>query len=123
MAPKPPPPPTTLTLRGKRDSHPGTVDKKRAKRTPAQMEEFRAGIEAKKQMLFDKKESGIQKAARIEDELEDEDEANDREGNNPPPTTTTKVLRPRPTKTPEPAERDLSTLSAPLRTMLISSVS
>ncbi|KAJ7687656.1 hypothetical protein B0H17DRAFT_682684 [Mycena rosella] len=123
MAPKPPPPPSTLTLRGDRDPHPGKPDKARTKRTTAEVQRDKAVKMAEKTAAAAKKKDGIDKAARVEDKLEAEDRANERDGNHPPPTTITKTLRPRPAKEASTAEQDPSTFSAAFETILTSSVS
>ena len=117
-----PPPPPVRPQREGRNGHPGLVDKKRAKRTPAQKKRDDEEKAAVKQGAAQKKQSGIEKAAMIEDRLEAEDMANDRDGNNPPPTNVKKVLRPRPAKS-DTAEQDPGKFSAPFSTILTLSVS
>jgi hypothetical protein len=122
MPPKPAPPPTTLTLRPDRDAHPGEIDKARHKRTPDEMKKLRQDTAARKTEAAEKRKAGIAKAAVVEVRQESEDQANDRDGNNPPPTTIQKVLRCRPEQTTEPSNEGSGMFSALLRTVLTFSV-
>lgn len=96
MPPKRPPPPLAVSLRAKRDAHPGNIDKNRTKRPNGSVQQDKDEKAAKRKASDAKKTASVTKAAAIELRMEVEAEDNDRNANHPPPKTTKKVLRPRP---------------------------